>query len=592
MSVVLEEKKKLNEIIEIAQEIADKISYKENHESLTKIKNDIENDFYMIVTVGEFNNGKSTFLNSLIGRRILPTGVLPTTATINTLKWGEEEFLKIYKKDGEVEKTIHLENLESFIATDEVDFNEIEHLEISLPSSLLENKVILVDTPGLNDINQLRSNITYQFIPQADVVFFVLNIMKPLTRTEFNFLSKTLLKKGLNRIIFIANFIDRLDEDSDEIILNMKRKIEKGTNLKDVTIYPFSAYEALIGKENNDDELVQISGILEIEKKMKELCSSGSRSEEKLERYKIRLLHLINDLEEFIAEKQLIYNKKEKELKEDLEQIHAWDNHQKERTLQLEEYIQDRKLEINTIVRKSIDHQCKKISESVVQQINLFNGPDINKYVQQNIPLKINNMLKVWLEVYLEKIYVLLGKLENEISFGLSKSFNEQVKIYVNKTYDTDDANYDIQIKNRETINPVVTSGLIVGGISILATAIVGPVASPIIAMAGLPFIQKKMVENQLEEIKPEIISEFRKIMLNVRENFTESIENYIDDSIEKIKKETLQQFHEKSKRVEHSINVELQNRQNDIVEQQRKQQILENSRKIANNLIETIHEM
>jgi ribosome biogenesis GTPase A len=60
---------------------------------INELISDIHSDYYTVVVVGEFNNGKSTFVNAIIGEDLLPVGVTPTTATINTLVWGGRQDL-------------------------------------------------------------------------------------------------------------------------------------------------------------------------------------------------------------------------------------------------------------------------------------------------------------------------------------------------------------------------------------------------------------------------------------------------------------------------------------------------------------------
>src|SRR5690606_29884195 len=65
---------------------------------LNELNEDIDNDFYTVMVVGEFKHGKSTFINALIGKDIMPRGVTPTTATINTVHYGQEQNVQIFKR--------------------------------------------------------------------------------------------------------------------------------------------------------------------------------------------------------------------------------------------------------------------------------------------------------------------------------------------------------------------------------------------------------------------------------------------------------------------------------------------------------------
>lgn len=71
---------------------------------LQELAQDMKNDFFVVVVLGEFKRGKSTFINALIGQDLLPTDVLPETATINALMYNETPELQIVMHDGTVEK--------------------------------------------------------------------------------------------------------------------------------------------------------------------------------------------------------------------------------------------------------------------------------------------------------------------------------------------------------------------------------------------------------------------------------------------------------------------------------------------------------
>lgn len=73
------------------------------YEKLTELQQDIKNDFFVVVVLGEFKRGKSTFINALIGNDLLPTDVLPETATINALIYNEKPELEIIMQDESVE---------------------------------------------------------------------------------------------------------------------------------------------------------------------------------------------------------------------------------------------------------------------------------------------------------------------------------------------------------------------------------------------------------------------------------------------------------------------------------------------------------
>jgi small GTP-binding protein len=135
-------------------------------------------EFFLLVVVGEFNAGKSAFINALIGQRVLQEGVTPTTAQIHVLKHGDT------------------------IATS-IDDDGIRI--VSAPVELLR-EVHIVDTPGTNAIIREHERLTTGFVPRADLVLFVTSADRPFTETERAFLQS--IRDWGKKIVIIVNKAD------------------------------------------------------------------------------------------------------------------------------------------------------------------------------------------------------------------------------------------------------------------------------------------------------------------------------------------------------------------------------------------------
>ncbi|GGO36418.1 dynamin family protein [Deinococcus humi] len=138
---------------------------------------------FLLVVVGEFNAGKSSFVNALLGAQVLPEGVTPTTDRIYVLVHGE--------RAGQMEPT-----RDSFVS----------RLTYPLPS--LEG-VALVDTPGTNAIIRQHQALTEGFLPRADLVLFLTSSDRPFTESERQFLS--LAARWGRSVIMVVNKADLLE---------------------------------------------------------------------------------------------------------------------------------------------------------------------------------------------------------------------------------------------------------------------------------------------------------------------------------------------------------------------------------------------
>src|SRR4029078_4361396 len=100
----------------------------------------------------------------------------------------------------------------------------IHHVEITHPSPLLANRLTIVDTPGVNDINEQRADITYGYLPRADAAVFLLDATQILTASERQFLEERILRSTRERLLFVVAKADLRDAAELEQPLAFARK--------------------------------------------------------------------------------------------------------------------------------------------------------------------------------------------------------------------------------------------------------------------------------------------------------------------------------------------------------------------------------
>ena len=135
-------------------------------------------ELFLIMVVGEFNAGKSTFLNAVLGTDALETGELPTTRSVHLLRHGAIESVR----ESEPRLLVH-----------------------ELPVALLKD-LNIVDTPGTNSMQREEQLLTEGFVPRADFVFFVTSLLRPYSASEHDFL-RLILSWG-KHVVFIVNQVD------------------------------------------------------------------------------------------------------------------------------------------------------------------------------------------------------------------------------------------------------------------------------------------------------------------------------------------------------------------------------------------------
>jgi small GTP-binding protein len=143
-------------------------------------------ELFLLVIAGEFNSGKSSFINALLGEKVVAEGVTPTTDRITLLRYGQEP-AEIPKGDFVVERHI--------------------------PADVLQ-RMVIVDTPGANAVIRRHEELTRDFIPRADLVLFVTSADRPFTESERSFLE--MIREWGKKVVIILNKVDLLDDAERE----------------------------------------------------------------------------------------------------------------------------------------------------------------------------------------------------------------------------------------------------------------------------------------------------------------------------------------------------------------------------------------
>ncbi len=209
-------------------------------------------ELFLLVVVGEFNSGKSAFINALIGRPMLAEGVTPTTAEINVLVYGPAE-------------------------TNELLPGRARRL--TAPVDLLRD-IHIVDTPGTNAVIREHEVLTTHFVPRADLVLFVTSVDRPFTESERQFLEG--IRSWGKKVVVVINKQDLVERAED--LETIRRFV--ATNSLHVLgeappIFAVSARAALRAKQGQP-ALWAASGFEPLERFIQETLDAAGRLQLKL----------------------------------------------------------------------------------------------------------------------------------------------------------------------------------------------------------------------------------------------------------------------------------------------------------------------
>ena len=211
----------------------------------------LDDERFTIVVLGEFNHGKSTFINALLGGPVLPTGITPTTAVLAHISQGAKVGATLVMDSGE-RKAIDVKKLGEWLTVEGLAGKStagegIHHVELTHPSGILDERVTIVDTPGVNDINEQRADITYGYLPRADAAVFLLDATQILSASERQFLEERILRSSRDRLLFVVAKADLLDAAELEETLAFARK-HLAAIVAEPVVLPVSAKRALAGE--------------------------------------------------------------------------------------------------------------------------------------------------------------------------------------------------------------------------------------------------------------------------------------------------------------------------------------------------------
>jgi GTPase SAR1 family protein len=235
----------------------------ERAESCARVAADLRAGTLNVLFVGERSSGKSTIINAMLGREILPTSAVATTAVICRVKWGLVPQTIVRRKDGRT-FPIDVSTLAERVTVDSgVQAAEYAEAVLCWPLEVCHGEVEILDTPGLNAGGEL-GKAARAYLATADAVVVVVDCQKPGTMKLFRFIDDEIRAAGHHDIFFICNKLNLLhDEKNVELVkADGARKLAPRTMLRARRLYYVDALAAVearaAGRElGEDDELLR-----------------------------------------------------------------------------------------------------------------------------------------------------------------------------------------------------------------------------------------------------------------------------------------------------------------------------------------------
>lgn len=311
---------------EISQELL-ALNLKEADEKIIKEASfSANNSLFIISLTGIINAGKSSLLNALLERKILGTANIPETVNLTYLTYSEEEYAEVEFSDF-TRKKIKLDEIQAYTSAKFEQNVSINLVKLGLNNDFLKANISVIDTPGIDDNQIEREELTKAHMKKSDFIIHLMNASQSATRKDIDFIVSTLKSSKTSGFCIVLTHIDALAaQDLEEVINYTKRAIKEELQ---ASSFPESLLENVdfFGVDSKSGKAIkEFKNYL-----LKNLFSNNSQKTAFiLTSYKKELLKVTNSLikEKEYKESQLFKSSKElleedKILKEKLSKIQA-----------------------------------------------------------------------------------------------------------------------------------------------------------------------------------------------------------------------------------------------------------------------------
>ncbi|HTW46033.1 MAG TPA: dynamin family protein [Acidobacteriaceae bacterium] len=223
-------------------------------------------DRFNLMVVGRFSRGKSTLMNALLGGDFLPTGIVPLTSVITTVRYGSRKQVVLHFTGTGLTREAPLSQLAEYVTQRENPGNvkKLAYAEVQFPVEVLRRGFFFVDSPGLGSPILENTLTTERFLPQADAFILVTSYESPLSEEEDRILQR--IRNTRKKLYVVMNKQDTVGrEERDEAIEFVKERLEQFSFAEDPQIFSISAREALEAKQTQNTAQLERSGLQEFE---------------------------------------------------------------------------------------------------------------------------------------------------------------------------------------------------------------------------------------------------------------------------------------------------------------------------------------
>ncbi|MFJ8112670.1 dynamin family protein [Streptomyces sp. NPDC096132] len=268
------------EILALFPELTERARRQGAQEALTRLeaaRERLTEGRLTVLVCGEFNRGKSTLLNALLGEtgELCPVGASYTTNAVTTVSYGPEERIVVTLEhlDGTIEeRPVGREEIARYASENAGEPGEgrVVAVQVLTPNERLAGGLTLVDTPGVGGVHREHTAATAAFLPAADALVFVTDVLRPLSESELAFLHRAMkAARTLGDVggqVFVLNKTDALPDYREELRNTVDKLVHTtGVPAEQLTVVPVSSRARLDHLVSGDPEDLELSNFTALE---------------------------------------------------------------------------------------------------------------------------------------------------------------------------------------------------------------------------------------------------------------------------------------------------------------------------------------
>jgi ribosome biogenesis GTPase A len=392
------------------------LGYKHVIKASNRLIADMSDRGFFLVVCGEFKRGKSTLINALLQKpNLLPTDVVPTTAAIHMIEYGEEPSFRLVPTEGNTgdwlpisPRALHIYSAEPSGGTE--DCSNLAYLEVRYPDNLLKSGLVIIDTPGVNDLNASRMEITYGFLPRADAAIFVLDATQPVSKSEKLFLEEKLFKNPRPFILFLLNKFDLLDEAEKEDSLSAAKERLEGILGEQPMVLP------CVATDSSSLELKAVGT------QIGRLVNAPEREDMQANRFIRGAYGVMADLRNVLDDHSRLMTASLDELIRERGRLESEDSSFRNDIVRFADYIKEngyRKL--TAMIAQSIDIAANQTSHDLLARSGTIG--QVSAYVENSLQHDIELAQRRWFETKLPEIAAFIERFLAAVVYEYQSSF-------------------------------------------------------------------------------------------------------------------------------------------------------------------------